>query len=116
MGAKFIVTQMFFDNQKYFDFVNNCRANGINVPIIPGLKPITGSKQLVGLSKTFHIDMPEDLSDAITTAKSEKEVKEIGLEWTINQCRELIKFGVPVLHFYTMSNAGPTKKIAEAIF
>ncbi len=116
MGAGFIVTQMFFDNQKYFDFVNNCRANGINVPIIPGLKPITTLKQLVGLSKTFHIDMPEDLCDLITNCKSDKEVKDAGIEWMINQCRELMKFGVPVLHFYTMSNAGPTKRIAEAIF
>ena len=116
MGAGFIVTQMFFDNQKYFDFVNNCRANGINVPIIPGLKPITTSKQLISLAKTFHIDMPEDLCDLIHGCKSEKEVKEAGIEWMINQCRELMKFGVPVLHFYTMSNAGPTKKIAEAIF
>lgn len=116
MGAEFIVTQMFFDNQKYFDFVNNCRANGINVPIIPGLKPLANSKQLTGLAKTFHIDMPEDLCDAVMACKSEKEVKEVGIEWTINQCKELIKFGVPVLHFYTMSNAGPTKRIASAIF
>jgi methylenetetrahydrofolate reductase (NADPH) len=116
MGANFIVTQMFFDNQKYFDFVNNCRANGINVPIVPGLKPITTSKQLTSLAKTFFIDMPEDLCDSINTCKSEKEVRDAGIEWTINQCRELVKFGAPVLHFYTMSNAGPTKRIAEAIF
>ena len=116
MGASFIVTQMFFDNQKYFDFVNSCRANGINVPIIPGLKPITSSKQLVSLAKTFHIDMPDDLCDLVTNCKSEKEVKDAGIEWMINQCKELIKFGVPVLHFYTMSNAGPTRRIAEAIF
>jgi methylenetetrahydrofolate reductase (NADPH) len=116
MGASFIVTQMFFDNQKYFDFVNNCRANGINVPIIPGLKPITSSKQLISLAKTFNIDMPEDLCDAINACKSEKEVKDLGIEWMINQCKDLVKFGVPVLHFYTMSNAGPTRRIAEAIF
>jgi methylenetetrahydrofolate reductase (NADPH) len=116
MGAKFIVTQMFFDNQKYFDFVNNCRANGINVPIIPGLKPITNSKQLVTLAKTFFIDMPEDLCDLVNVCKTEKDVKDAGIEWMINQCKELVKFGVPVLHFYTMSNAGPTKRIAEAIF
>ncbi|RCH53816.1 methylenetetrahydrofolate reductase [NAD(P)H] [Mucilaginibacter hurinus] len=116
MGANFIVTQMFFDNQKYFDFVNGCRANGINVPIIPGLKPITNSKQLSSLAKTFFIDMPEDLCDVINACKDEKAVREAGIEWMINQCKELIKFGVPVLHFYTMSNAGPTRKIAEAIF
>ena len=116
MGADFIVTQMFFDNQKYFDFVNTCRENGINVPIIPGLKPITSSKQLVGLPKIFHLDLPEDLTKAITSCTSEKDVKEVGIEFMIEQCKELIKFGAPVLHFYTMSNPGPTRKIAEAIF
>ncbi|RVU00447.1 methylenetetrahydrofolate reductase [NAD(P)H] [Mucilaginibacter limnophilus] len=116
MGAEFIVTQMFFDNQKYFDFVRKCRENDINVPIIPGLKPITASKQLVSLSKTFFIDMPEDLCDAVNACKTEKDVKEIGIEWMINQCKELVNFGVPVLHFYTMSNPGPTRRIAEAIF
>lgn len=116
MGAEFIVTQMFFDNQKYFEFVNKCREHGINVPIIPGLKPITASKQLVSLSKTFFIDMPEDLVDAIQGCKSEKDVKDVGIEWMINQCKELVKFGAPVLHFYTMGNPGPTKRIAEAIF
>ncbi len=116
MGAEFIVTQMFFDNAKYFEFVNLCRQNDIHVPIIPGLKPITGSKQLINLPKIFHIDIPEELSDAVSKCKSEKEVKEVGIEFMINQCKELIKFGAPVLHFYTMSNPGPTKKIAEAIF
>jgi methylenetetrahydrofolate reductase (NADPH) len=107
---------MFFDNQKYFEFVASCRANGINVPIIPGLKPITTSKQLVSLAKTFFIDMPEDLCDLVNGCKDEKAVKDAGIEWMINQCKELMAFGVPVLHFYTMSNAGPTKRIAEAIF
>jgi len=116
MGADFIVTQMFFDNNKYREFVATCRENGINVPIIPGLKPITSSKQLINLPKIFHIDIPEDLSDAVHNCKSEKEVKEVGIEWMINQCRELINLGAPVLHFYTMSNPGPTRKIAEAIF
>jgi methylenetetrahydrofolate reductase (NADPH) len=116
MGAKFIVTQMFFDNQKYFDFVNNCRAASINVPIIPGLKPITSAKQLVSLAKTFFIDMPEELCDAVNECKNEAAVKEVGIEWMINQCKELMKFGAPVLHFYTMGNPGPTKRIAEAIF
>jgi methylenetetrahydrofolate reductase (NADPH) len=116
MGAEFIVTQMFFDNSKYCDFVKRCRENDIHVPIIPGLKPITSSKQLISLAKFFHIDIPEELSDAITKCKSEKEVKEVGIEFMIEQCKELVKFGTPVLHFYTMSNPGPTKRIAEAIF
>jgi methylenetetrahydrofolate reductase (NADPH) len=116
MGAEFIVTQMFFDNSKYCSFVKRCREEGINVPIIPGLKPITSSKQLISLAKFFHIDIPEELSDAVLKCKSEKDVKDVGIEFMIEQCKELVKFGVPVLHFYTMSNPGPTKRIAEAIF
>jgi len=115
-GAEFIVTQMFYDNKKYVEFVENCRKNGINVPVIPGLKPITSSKQLVNLPKIFHIDIPEDLSDAIQDCKSEVDVKEVGIEWMINQCKELIAIGAPVLHFYTMGNPTPTKRIAQAIF
>lgn len=116
MGAEFIVTQMFFDNSKYREFVRLCRENDINVPIIPGLKPITSSKQLISLPKIFNLDIPEDLSNAVQQCKSEKEVKEVGIEWMINQCKELVEIGAPVLHFYTMSNPGPTKKIAEAVF
>ncbi len=103
-GADFIVTQMFYDNSKYIEFVKNCRDNGINVPIIPGLKPITSSKQLINLPKIFH------------ACKSEADVKEVGIEWMISQCKELIQAGAPVMHFYTMGNPGPTKRIAEAIF
>jgi methylenetetrahydrofolate reductase (NADPH) len=116
MGAEFIVTQMFFDNTKYCDFVAQCRSNGINVPIIPGLKPITSSKQLISLPKIFHIDLPEDLTEAVQECKNEKDVKEVGIEWMIQQCKELIKFGAPVLHFYTMSNPEPTKRIARSVF
>lgn len=116
LGAEFIVTQMFFDNEKYFDFVKLCRENDIHVPIIPGLKPITASKQLINLPKIFHIDLPEDLSDAILACKNEKDVKEIGIQWMIQQGKELMNFGAPVLHFYTMSNPEPTRRIAEAIF
>jgi methylenetetrahydrofolate reductase (NADPH) len=115
-GAGFIVTQMFYDNSKYKEFVNSCRAAGITAPIIPGLKPITSSKQLISLPKIFHIDIPDDLSDAIHACKSEADVKEVGIEWMINQCKELVEFGAPVLHFYTMGNPGPTKRIAQAIF
>ena len=116
LGAEFIVTQMFFDNQKYKEFVDKCRTNGINVPIIPGLKPITNSKQLIGLPKIFHLDIPIELSTAVQACKSEKEVKEVGIEWMINQCKELREMGAPVLHFYTMGNPEPTKRIARAIF
>lgn len=116
MGAEFIVTQMFFDNKKYCQFVEQCRQNGINVPIIPGLKPITSSKQLISLPKVFHIDLPEELSEAVQACSDEKQVKEVGIEWMIEQCKELIQVGAPVLHFYTMSNPEPTKRIAKAIF
>lgn len=116
MGANFIVTQMFFDNQKYFDFVKLCRENDIHVPIIPGLKPITSSKQLINLPKIFHIDIPLELSESISSCKTEKDVKDAGIEWMINQCKELVKFGAPVLHFYTMGNPEPTYRIAKAVF
>lgn len=116
MGAEFIVTQMFFDNQKYFDFVKKCRANGINVPIIPGLKPISTLSQLTVLPKIFHIDLPEDLTDALSHAKNNTEAKEIGTEAMIKQSKELIAFGAPVLHFYTMGKPEQTKAIAKAVF
>lgn len=116
MGAEFIVTQMFYDNEKYKRFVNKCRENGINVPIIPGLKPITGSRQLISLPKTFHLDIPMELSEAISACKSEKDVREVGIEWMIEQCKGLKELGAPVLHFYTMGNSGPTKRIAQALF
>jgi methylenetetrahydrofolate reductase (NADPH) len=116
MGAEFIVTQMFFDNVKYIDFVKRCREKGIMVPIIPGLKPITSSKQLINLPKIFHIDMPETLCEEIALAKDEKQVKEIGIEWLIQQSKDLIKAGAPVLHFYTMGTAEPTYRIAKSIF
>lgn len=116
LGAEFIVTQMFFDNKKYKEFVDKCRAHGITVPIIPGLKPITNSKQLMSLPKVFHLDIPIELSEAIQACKNEKEVKEVGIEWMINQCKELREMGAPVLHFYTMGNPEPTKRIAQAVF
>jgi methylenetetrahydrofolate reductase (NADPH) len=116
LGAEFIVTQMFFENQAYSDFVEKCRAIGIHVPIIPGLKPITSSKQLTILPKIFHIDLPEQLSEAVLNAKDEKEVKQVGIEWLIEQSKGLMKLGVPVLHYYTMGSAEPTYQIAKAVF
>ena len=101
-GADYIVTQMFFDNAKYFSFVNACREIGITVPIIPGLKPIYSKKQLTILPKTFHIDLPTPLSEAIISCKTDLEVEKIGEEWLLNQAKELKKSGVPVLHFYTL--------------
>jgi methylenetetrahydrofolate reductase (NADPH) len=116
LGADYIVTQMFFDNQKYFDFVDKCRAEGIDVPIIPGLKPITTKKQLSILPSIFYIDIPEDLADAVNECKSNKDVVEVGVEWAVEQSRELIEYGVPTLHYYSMGKAKPVYEIARALF
>lgn len=116
MGADFIVTQMFFDNSKYKAFVEQCRAHGINVPIIPGLKPITSARQLISLPKIFHIDIPLELSEAVSACTSAEAVRQVGIEWMVQQCKELVEMGAPVLHFYTMGNPGPTKQIARQIF
>jgi methylenetetrahydrofolate reductase (NADPH) len=115
-GAEYIVTQMFFDNKKYFDFVKQCREAGITVPIIPGLKAITSKKQSTTLPKTFHIDLPDDLLDAIESCENDKEVKQVGIDWCTEQCKELVKFGVPCLHIYTMGNAEVTCRIAKKVF
>jgi len=101
-GAEYVTTQMFFDNQKYFDFVKSCRDHGIEVPIIPGLKPITNRKQLTLLPKVFHVDLPKDLANEIMKCKTDEEVEIVGTEWLAEQSKQLIKFGVPVLHYYTL--------------
>lgn len=101
-GADYIVTQMFFDNARYFRFVENCRAAGIEVPIIPGLKPITNKKQLSVIPRTFHVDLPADLSNGIMACKTDEECEKVGTEWLIAQSKELKKAGVPVLHYYTL--------------
>ena len=115
-GADYIVTQMFFDNEKYFQFVNLCRENGIQVPIIPGIKPITTVKHIQFLPKTFHIDFPEALADELVKCKSDKEVKEVGIEWAIKQSKELISKGAPCIHYYTMGKSETVKRIAEQVF
>ena len=115
-GAEFITTQMFFDNKKYFEFVESCRAEGINVPIIPGLKPITSKSQLYNIPSRFFIDFPNELTDAILKCKTDEEVKRVGVEWTISQCKELIKNNVPCLHFYSMGKATSIAQIASALY
>jgi methylenetetrahydrofolate reductase (NADPH) len=115
-GAEYIVTQMFFDNAAYFSFVQACRAAGINVPIIPGLKPITTASQLSTVPRHFSVTLPDDLVDAVEAAKSPEAVKQAGVEWTIAQSKELLAAGVPVLHYYTMGKAEETEKIARALF
>ncbi|HMT75508.1 MAG TPA: methylenetetrahydrofolate reductase [NAD(P)H] [Chitinophagaceae bacterium] len=111
-GADYIITQMFFDNAKYFAFVDACRAIGITVPIIPGLKPIYTKKQLTILPKTFHIDIPTDLSNEILKCKTDDDVLKIGERWLLEQSRELKKAGVPVLHYYTL---GRPKMVADVV-
>jgi methylenetetrahydrofolate reductase (NADPH) len=115
-GADYLVTQLFFDNTKFFKFVEDCRAIGINVPIIPGLKPITKLRHISFLPKFFHIDFPDDLSKQLLKCKTDEDVKRVGIEWGIQQSRELKKAGVPCIHYYTMSNSSEVKQIASKVF
>jgi methylenetetrahydrofolate reductase (NADPH) len=115
-GAEYIVTQMFFDNQKYFDFVDSCRAIGITVPIIPGLKPIKTLEHITFLPKFFKIDYPEALSKELLKCKDNKEVEALGIEWGIQQSKELKERNAPCIHYYTMSNSSMVKAIAKEIF
>ena len=115
-GADYIVTQMFFDNKKYFEYVEKCRSLGINLPIIPGIKALASKSQLSTLAKMFHIDIPEDLADAVDKCKDDKAVKRVGIEWAIAQSKELKAAGVPCLHYYTMSRSEATIEIAKAVF
>jgi len=115
-GATYIVTQMFFDNQKYFDFVDKCRKAGITVPIIPGLKPIATKKQLNLIPHRFHVDLPEALIMAVVKCKDNKAVREVGVEWCVQQSKELKTAGIPVLHYYSMGKSDNIKAIASQIF
>lgn len=115
-GASYIVTQMFFDNKKYFQFVDACRTAGITVPIIPGLKPIKTMEHPTFLPKFFHIDLPEDLAKEIIKCKDNASISQVGIEWGIQQSKELKKAGVPCIHYYTMSNSSSVKAIASEVF
>jgi methylenetetrahydrofolate reductase (NADPH) len=115
-GAEYIVTQMFFDNQKFFDFVAACRAIGITVPIIPGLKPIKTMDHITFLPKFFKIDFPEALSKELLKCKDNKQIEKLGIEWGIQQSKELRDAGVPCIHYYTMSNSSMVRSIASEIF
>ncbi len=115
-GANYIVTQMFFDNSKYFAYVDACRKAGINVPIVPGLKPMTKKYQLNSLPRLFHIDMPQDLVKEMEKAKNAEARTQVGIEWSIMQCKELKEKGVPCLHFYTMGDQETVRKIMEQVF
>ena len=115
-GAEYIVTQMFFDNEKYFSFVEACRKIGINVPIIPGLKPIKSMTHISFLPKFFHIDYPIELSNELLKCKDNKSVEQVGIEWGIHQSKELKAADVPCIHYYTMSNSSSVKAIAKEVF
>ena len=110
-GADYIVTQMFFDNQQYFDFVNLCRENDITIPIIPGIKPMSTQKQLSLLPQRFHLNVPNLLVDEVLRCKTNTDVRQVGVEWAIQQTKELIEFGVPCIHFYTMGKSDNMQQI-----
>lgn len=116
LGAEYVVTQMFFDNQKFFDFVASARAIGIDVPIIPGIKPIAVKRHLQLLPQVFRIDLPDDLITAVEGCKNNKEVRQVGIEWAIEQSKALKAAGVPVLHYYSMGKSDNIRSIAEAVF
>lgn len=115
-GAEYAVTQLFYDNKKYFDFVDRVRKAGINIPIIPGLKPLAKMSQLSMVPKTFHCDLPEELASEALKCKNDAEVADLGVEWCTAQCRELMEHGVPSLHFYTVSAIDSIQRIAKNIF
>ena len=115
-GADYVVTQMFFDNKKYFEFVNAAKAMGIEVPIIPGIKPLAIHRHLQLLPQVFRIDLPQDLIEAVDDCKNNKEVRQVGIEWAIQQSKELKDAGVPVLHYYSMGKSDNIKAIAKAVF
>lgn len=113
LGAKYAICQMFFDNQKYFSFVERARKAGVTIPIIPALKPMAKMSQITQVPKTFHLDIPKELADEAARCKSDEDVKQLGIEWSISQCEELIAHGVPCIHFYTMSAVDSIRQIAE---
>ncbi|MEM1124677.1 MAG: methylenetetrahydrofolate reductase [NAD(P)H] [Bacteroidota bacterium] len=115
-GADYIVTQMFFDNKYYFDYVDRCRAMGINVPIVPGLKPLTKKYQLNSIPRLFHLDLPQELASALASAKDAKGRKQVGVEWCVQQSKELKEKGAPCLHYYTMGDVETIKQIVEQVY
>ena len=116
LGADYAVTQIFYDNNKYFQFVERARQVGITIPIIPGIKPMAKLSQFNVLPKTFHLDLPEALSKAVEQCKTDAEVKQVGIEWGIQQCKELIQHKVPSIHFYTVSAVDSIRQIAKEIY
>ena len=115
LGAEYAVTQLFYDNRKFFSFVEKARAMGITIPIIPGIKPLTKLSQITQVPKTFHCDMPQELAQEAVKCKTDAEAAALGTEWAINQCRELYQAGINDIHFYTISSFGTMVDIIKAI-
>lgn len=115
-GAEYAVTQLFYDNRKYFSFVERARAAGITVPIIPGIKPLKKLSQLNIIPKTFKVDIPEELAHEVAKCTTDAEVQRLGIEWCIQQCRELMAHGVPSIHFYTIGAVDSIREIAKQIY
>ena len=115
-GASYIVTQMFFDNSKFHRFVDECRKNGIEVPVIPGIKPISAMNDINLLPQTFHIDMPYDLVQALRQCRTDNDAREAGIEWAVMQSKELISSGVPGIHYYTLGRSDNVARIVKAAF
>ena len=115
-GADYVITQMFFDNARYYDFVDRCRKAGITVPIIPGLKPISVARQIDLLPRSFHLDIPQDLVNEILKAKTKEQVYEAGVAWCVAQSQDLLRHGVPAIHYYTMGKADNIRKIVKTVF
>ena len=115
-GADYVVTQMFFDNEKYFEFVEKAKSTGINVPIIPGIKPLAVKRHLQILPQVFRLDLPDDLVRAVDACKDNKEIRQVGIEWAIKQSKELVAKGAPVVHFYSMGKSDNIEAIAKEVF
>ena len=115
LGAQYAVTQMFFDNQKYFDFVRKAREMGITIPIIPGIKPVAKRSQLTMVPKTFHCDIPEELAAEMVKCKTDEDVRQLGVEWTTQQCLDLYAHGVRNIHFYTVSAVESVREVAAKL-
>ena len=115
LGAQYAVTQLFFDNQKYYDFVTKAREMGITIPIIPGIKPLAKLTQLTVVPKTFHCDIPEPLAKEIVKCKTDEDARQLGIEWTTEQCRDLYAHGVSNIHFYTVSAVDSVASVVKQL-
>jgi methylenetetrahydrofolate reductase (NADPH) len=115
LGASYAVTQLFYDNQKYYDFVEKARKIGVTIPIIPGLKPMAKLSQLTVVPRSFHCDIPNELAQEAMKCKTDEDAKRLGIEWTLSQCRDLYAHGVNNIHFYTMSAVDSVKEVMERL-